>query len=349
MAQGVVDEVGERAFYQLQVTVQLQAPRCLTAQRDAGHRIGFRRVALKLLHRVADQFVQVEALAVQHFVARLQRGQLEQLLRQAAHFVALGQSGVEDAAASVRRLLVVRAGREGGPGQGFRQRFKMAVQSGQRRAQIVCNTGHGFAVGVTLFLLACGLSLQTPGHVREGVSNVAHFIATRLDLLGYDISGCELGRRVAQLVVAEFVVEHAGGQAAQWLGQLLKCKRPKRQRDNQTYQGCPARPFPDAPQAELACHLVACLTVEHHVQITGRSHIAFARREHGRAEYSRHARSHRVGAAQGQCATRQEVAHGLQIDLVLSHHAGLADVGVNATVSVQHINLHAWVDHHQHR
>ena len=76
MAQGVVDQVGERAFHQLQVTVQLQP----AGRRAVQHhwRLAWHRV--ELLHGVVDQFVQAEPLAVQHLVGGLQGGQLEQLL-----------------------------------------------------------------------------------------------------------------------------------------------------------------------------------------------------------------------------------------------------------------------------
>ena len=59
---------------------------------------------LELLHRVGHQLVQAEALAVQHLVGGLQRGQFEQLLRQPAHLVALRQR--RRAAGALRALLV---------------------------------------------------------------------------------------------------------------------------------------------------------------------------------------------------------------------------------------------------
>ena len=74
VAHGVVDQLGQGPLDQLQVAVQGQR-----AWRGAGQHHPGLLAQLELLHRVGDQFVQVEALAVQHLVVGLQRRQLEQL------------------------------------------------------------------------------------------------------------------------------------------------------------------------------------------------------------------------------------------------------------------------------
>ena len=81
------------------------------------------------MHGVADQFVQAKAFAVRHLLGRLQRSQLEQLLRQAPYLVALVEGCGQLARAPGRRRI---AG----------QCFEMAVQSGKRRSQIMRHTGH---------------------------------------------------------------------------------------------------------------------------------------------------------------------------------------------------------------
>ena len=92
--------------------------------------------------------------------------------------------------------------------------------------------------------------------------------------------------------------------------------------------------------------------VEHHIQVPRRAQVAGARREHRGAEDARRfaaRRTHRVGTAQGERGAAQKSTHRVQVHLRLLHHARVADVGVDPACGIQHIDLHAGVDHHQHR
>ena len=323
MAHGVVDQVGQRALDQLQVAFQFQPAGRRALQGDGCGRIA----QLELLHRVGHQFVQAEALAVQHLVGRLQRRQLEQLLRQAAHLVALRQRGTQHALAS-RGIGLLRERAAG-------QRFQVTVQRGQRCAQVVGHAGHRLAVRAGLRLLARGVRFDAPRGLVEGRLDVVHLVGPA-------------GRRSRALITAGAVVAHARGQPLQRPGEPAKREHAEQQRHQQADRGRQARALPDTPQAQLPGHLVARAPVEHHVQVARRTRVCGTRREHRGAENARHARAHRVAAAQRQGGAGQEGAHRLQVDLRLAHHAGLAEVGVDATVGVQHIDLHAGVHHHQH-
>lgn len=325
MAQGVVDQVGERALDELQVAIQFKAPRRFASQ---GHR---RRPAVdcEFLHRVGHQLVEPEALAMQQLVARLQCRQFEELLRQAPHLVALRQRRDDDALAllGLRKRLA---------GQGF----EVAVQGGQRRAQIVRDAGHGLAMCARLLLLARGLGFDAFGHFVESGANGLHFIASARRRT---VPGCG-GMQGVQAVVA-----HAPGETMQRLRQPTQGKGADRQGHQQTQAGHQSGTLPDAALAKLPADRFARLPVEDDVQVARRAAVAGTRREHRRAEDARQARTHRVAAPQGQGGATQEGAHRPQVDLLLLHHAGVADVGLDATVGVKHVNLDAGVNHHQHR
>ena len=93
MSHRVVDQVGECAFDQLQIAVELQSSRWHAVQGDEGGRVA----ELELLHRIGDEVVQAETVAVQHLFGRLQRNQFEQLLRQTADLAALRQAACSTA------------------------------------------------------------------------------------------------------------------------------------------------------------------------------------------------------------------------------------------------------------
>jgi hypothetical protein len=145
------------------------------------------------------------------------------------------------------------------------------------------------------------------------------------------------------------VVAQATGQEVQRLRQAAKDEDADQQRHQHSCRSDQAGTLPDPAQAELPGHLLAGLPVEHDVQVARRPCVTGARREHCGAEDARDSRAHRVGATQRQRSAGQEVAHGLQVHLLLPHHAGIADVGFDAAVGIEDIDLDAWVDHHQHR
>ena len=315
VAHGVVDQVGQCAFDELQVAVEFHAPGWRSGQRHAWHA----GATFELLHRVGHQLVQAETLAVQHLPAGVQRGQFEQLLRQAAHLVALRQRCGQHP---------LRLRRASG------QRFQLAVQRGQRGAQIVGHAGHHFAVGFGLLLLTPGLGFDARGQGVKGLRDGLHFVTRRR---------C---RRVGGPVVA--VVAHAAGHALQGQRQAAKAEQAQRPGGQQTGRCGRSGALPHPLLAELRRNLPACPAVEHDVQIARRVRVARPRREHRGAEDAGLARAHRVGAMQGQFGTAQKAAYGVQVHLRLAHHAGFAQVGVNAAARVQDVDLHAGVHHHQH-
>ena len=119
------------------------------------------------MHRVGHQFVQAKAFAVQHLLHRLQGGQFKQLLGQAAQLVALRQRGVD--------MLGGLLGVAGARAQGF----QVAMQGGQRGAQIVRHVGNDFAVRGGMALLLVVLQRQALGHRLKAVTQGADFIGCR--------------------------------------------------------------------------------------------------------------------------------------------------------------------------
>ena len=89
VSNGIVDQIGQRAFHQMKITHQLNSPRRRPAELNLRGLVG----KFELLNGVHDQFIEAEALAAQRLISRLQRRKLEQLVREPTYLVALRQGG----------------------------------------------------------------------------------------------------------------------------------------------------------------------------------------------------------------------------------------------------------------
>ena len=209
------------------------------------------------------------------------------------------------------------------------------MQRGQRRAQVVGHAGHHLAVRGGLLLFPGGLRFDARGHGREGGFDGPHLVAAH--------------RRRRRIALAVGV--HAPRQPVQRPRQAPEGEDPQGRHHQKACAGHHRQAPGCAVRPRLRGHRFARRAVEHHVQVTGRAAVARARRKHCGAEDTPHAgagRVHRVGAVQRQWRTGQEEAHRPQVDLRLLHHARFADVMRDAAVGVEHVDVHAGVDHHQH-
>jgi hypothetical protein len=189
--------------------------------------------------------------------------------------------------------------------------------------------------------------LDALGHVGEGIGQGAHFVTAgrQVHRSGAGFSAVGRGCGCADAPVA-----------AQPLRQPVQRQRQAPEGEPAEHEGgCQAecrghgRAPPQPPRADLRRHGVARGAVEHDVQVAGRPHVTGPHRKHRRAEDARRGRSHGVGAEQRQFGAGQKSLDRAQVDLVLLHHAGLADVVLHAAVGVEQVDLHARVHRHQHR
>ena len=226
------------------------------------------------------------------------------------------------------------------------------MQGRQRGAQVVRHTGHGFTVSGSLFVFTLGLGFNA---LRQGVESGLdgpHLVAAHGRPDSGSGSSSDIGIGIGSTRVgAPAVGMHAAGHLAQRLCQTAEGEGPQQPRHQQRHQRAGGQAQAGGPHAGLRSHRFAGRAVKHHVQIAGRAGVAGARREHRGAEDTlwRGAwRVHRVGAAQRQRGALQEAAHGVQVHLVLPHHAGFTDVMRHTAIGVQQVGVHTRVDDHQH-
>ena len=138
--------------------------------RQSGYDVGHQALAarlgrqLELLEHVLHQVGQPEALHLGLDHAVLQPRQLEQLLRQPAYLAALIQCDVQVTAALVARELIGL----------HAQSFKVAVQRGERRSQVVRKIGEQLAPLLVLRAQHLPLLGRAPRQPRKGLGQLAY-------------------------------------------------------------------------------------------------------------------------------------------------------------------------------
>jgi len=328
MSDRVVDQVGQCALDQLQVCIQFQPARRRTGEQYR------RRMPdqFELLHGIDDQLVEEEAFPVQDLVDRLQGNQLEQLLRQAPYAIALREGGPEQPVTDARRGIVE-----------LLHRLEMAMQRGQRGAQVMGDARHYLAMRARLLVRARALCLDPGGHLVEGLADRGDLVVQRR------ATGVVRTHRHGQRGATRAVCAHPPLQVPQRSGEPAEGEHAEQQGHRQSCRGGGAGAQPQASCGQRLRERIAVLSVEHDVEVARRGRFAGACRERRRAEDPGKVRPHRVGTMERQGVSREEAPHRLQVDGALAHHAGLADVGVDAARGIEHIDLDARVDRLQHR
>jgi hypothetical protein len=273
------------------------------------------------------QFVQAEALAVQHLGAGLQRGQLKELLRQAPHLVALRQRRVQQRA---------RPGRRQWPGPPGGRAAPSAACAGRAPRW---PSSRGVRPSAQLSSAACVSMrwVRSPKAVSMACTSSPR--RCRLALRQQD--------RRCGLALA--VVAHAPGQAVQRQASARRSRAtPGQQRGQQARHGQlrprPARPGgcrPVPPPAGARRRRARCTGNPAAVCRPGRG-------KHGGAEDARPAlRPMGSVPRSGSGAPARKARTGARST------CGCAPCPArrcrpHASVGVQHVDLHAGVDDHQH-
>jgi hypothetical protein len=99
----------------------------------------------------------------------------------------------------------------------------------------------------------------------------------------------------------------------------------------------------------LSCEALSCgLAVEDDVEVSGRLRFACARWETADTEDTFRPRPHRIRAVKRQRCPGEKSTDRIHVDLMLAHHARLADVSLDPPGWVEQVNLDSGVDGHQH-
>ncbi|MNX40421.1 hypothetical protein D3C86_708050 [compost metagenome] len=326
MADGVVQQVRQHALDQAQV-----GPHQGQGLGNVGRQFlltGFGG-QLELLHHVLHQFRQGKRFRFQPHQARLQTRQFEEFLRQASHLAALRQRDVQipAALAGVQRFVFQT------------QRFQVAMQGRQRRAQVVRNIGDQVAALLVLPRQLAPLVRNASAHLHETAAQYRDFIQALVRGVARPGQG---GQR---FTVVAFKRADGPRQGAQRPRDQRKCRQARHQ-PQQGHQG--DRPQRGA-QHRTARHRhrqrIVRLPLQHNV------HIARVRRPHAHRRGAEHLLAilaARVIAHNGQHAARQQTLDRLQVHLAPLDLASRRGIAHDAAVVVQQIDLHGGVHRHQH-
>ena len=250
-------------------------------------------------------------------------GQLEQVAHQPAQSPRVAQSGVE--------IGLPFGGRRAA---GFQlQRFQIAVQRGQRRAQIVRNVVDQFAPQRIALPQGADQRLQMLGHPVEMQAELFDFVA-----LG---TGTVIGRPGRKLALLESI-DHRR-QPPQPPGQQPEQQQAGQQTGQQTTGQHPgAEPQQQAVPVQALEGLVH-LAAQHHVQIAfGR----FGRRNGRDRETFAGIVAARIVAEDRQLGAAQECPDRFQRHPVAFDRRRLGGVGENRALSIQPIDFDAGIDGH---